>query len=188
MELADEAGVAGEILDLVNSGRLRNPTTLRSFLEALVVERRRGAPGKHNELREARIRADKGNDVSLGGSKHDPSKPLSGQADVVQYGEHPEAVQVKTVTSDQPRTVASNISKAVNQLKGKHEETPPTGAKKIIQIMIDNKNNSLYHATRDQLIGDLKPMIDNIEHGDGIEIRIRNGVGSFVIGSDEFAP
>jgi hypothetical protein len=188
LKAAQRSGVADEVIDLVNSGKLRNSATLRRFIDGLEVEVAAGKHGKQNELLEAKSRADAGKEVSIGGSKFDKAKPESGQADVVQYGADPEALQMKTVTSADEVKVSSNLDYAVSQLKGKYGEVPPQGAKRIARALVENPKNPLYGANRQQLVESLRGNMQNIDPGDIIEIQIRNGTGEHVIQAGELLP
>lgn len=72
--------------------------------------------------------------------------------------------------------------------EGQEGRDPPAGAKRIARILIDNENNKLFNASRDQLIEAFKSRVKSIDPGDVIEIQVRNGNGEIVIQASEILP
>ncbi len=187
LDLARTAAVEADVIELVRSGKLDNLKGLRRFLQGLAREVAQGAHGKREELREATTRAIAGHDVSLGGREFSSRDPGSGQADVVDFTDN-QALQIKTVSSEQERAVSSNLDKALAQLRGTHKERPPAGAARIAKAIVENPANMLYAANRAQLLESLRTNMQNIESGENITIRVQNHVGTFDFTSDELAP
>lgn len=179
LRIAKSLGIQGDVTDLVNSGNLENPASLRNFLQKIAAEMANGQRGAMNELLEAVSRAREGHRVSLGGRAFNPSDPESGQADVVDHTAH-EAVQMKTVTSAAEDKVVSNLQSAVDQLGGSGGETPPTGYERTADVRITNPDNPLFNADRTTVQNALRGQISNLDNLDPPRtppghVRISNG-------------
>jgi hypothetical protein len=201
LDLAASTNMLDEMVDLLNSGRLRHPTQVKARLENVAKEAKEGLNGTRNELLLAADRADAGSDVSLGGSKLKKGDPKSGKADVVVYGKDgnaTEAIQVKTVGSQKAGAVNDNADFAISQLRrespkresnlkraakkkssnptGQHDESPPELAEKVAHVIVENKNNPLYRADRAAVADELADVIGDLRPGETLVVV--NGSGS----------
>lgn len=163
--LARQIGAVDEVHQLARSGNLENPLGLRNFLRRVADEVAGGDQGLLNELREAANRSSSGR-VAIGQSL-DPR----GQADVIDHGRR-EALQVKTVSAPERagntragvERVVENIRGAARQIRGEGgprgqgAEVPPPGYLRIVKIIINNPNNSMFPLDRAAL---LRALIDN---------------------------
>jgi hypothetical protein len=179
LRIANNLGIQGEVTDLVNSGNLENPASLRNFLQKIAGEVANGQRGAMNELLEVVNRARDGHRVSLGGRAFNPADPESGQADVVDHTAR-EAVQMKTVTSAAEDRVVSNLQSAVDQLGGSGGEVPPTGYQRTADVQITNPDNPLFNADRAAVQDALRGQINNLDNLNPADtppghVRITNG-------------
>lgn len=191
LRIAQNLGIQGEVTDLINSGNLENPASLRNFLQKISAEMANGQRGAMNELLEVANRARQGNRVSLGGRRFNPADPESGQADVVDHTAR-EAVQMKTVTSAAADRVVSNLQSAVDQLGGSGGEIPPTGYQRTADVRITNPDNPLFSADRVALQDALRGQINNLGNLDSagaapgrVQITNGNGGSPFTFTADE---
>ncbi len=196
LELAASTNMLDEMVDLLNSGRLRHPTQVKARLQKVADEAKRGLNGTRNELMLAAERAEEGADVSIGGVKLKSGDATTGRADVVVYGKDgnaSEAIQVKTVSSADADMVVNNADVAVSQLRreppkqeanakkaakktnkganaaNQHDESPPELAHKVAHVIIESKN-PLHGADRSDLATELRGVIDDLRPGESLVI------------------
>jgi hypothetical protein len=155
-------------------GNLRNPGELVKLVEKATEGE--GQIGLVRELQAAADRVRLGHDVQLGGG-----------ADIVDFTSK-EAIQLKNVTSANPKQVLDNLDAAGGQLTGdKGEQVPRDISGKLFQrtaeIIIDNPKNPLYEKTPNQLLKELQKRFGENEilrkNIDSVRVRSGSGVNEF---------
>lgn len=179
IKLAERKKVSGDVVSMINSGRLQNLGEFMKWMEDLVKDGKKD--GKLTELLFAAERAREGKDVSVGGRDLVAGDAMSGRGDVVIYGNEgaAEVYQVKNLKTGRVDGVQSEAKNAIEQLHGDNE-IAPVGAKKIAHVSITNPANDLYTADEATLTGRLKDAIAAMKPGD--ELVIVNGTGTHRIG------
>ncbi len=179
IKLAERKKVSGDVVSMINSGRLQNLGEFMKWMEDLVKDGKKD--GKLTELLFAAERAREGKDVSVGGRDLVVGDAMSGRGDVVVYGKEgaAEVYQVKKLKTSRVDGVQSEAKNAIDQLHGDNE-IAPVGAKKIAHVSITNPANDLYTADEATLTGRLKDAIAAMKPGD--ELVIINGTGTHRIG------
>ncbi|WP_395849995.1 PAAR domain-containing protein [Cystobacter fuscus] len=191
LELATLAGVAREVVEVVNSGKLENLLGLKRFLTGLHAERKdvnNPRNGKFEQLKEVHRRAMMGHEVALEGRKQQDSDARSGQADVIDHTSM-EAIQMKSVTGASLNTFLGNLQSAVDQLGGAGGEKPPVGYQRVAEVRLA-PTSTLYQQDRQELLGNLRGRVNNLDnlHPKDITpgvVRIVNQHGTHTFSPDE---
>ncbi len=170
LDNAGSAGVLDQVHALTKTGKLKNPQSLNGLIKKIKDPGQ--GPGHLDELNLAAERALKGSDVEIGGSK------LTGQADVIDLTRK-EAIQNKVVTSKDPMKVEENLSKAIDQLSGKHGEVPPEGFTRTARVDVRGPKNPVTDMGADELSDLVKRTVGDNPNVDRVVIKNNKGTFTF---------